>query len=176
MVETNYKSYQHVINLSAPSKPSSRRTNRVGKPQLQPVKRRTKSGCLTCRQRKKKCDEDKVDGKCQACTRNFLQCCWPQVSVAVKEVSSPIQNATSHYPTPAASPIVGATVLDSEVNYVMLPPREEKTQKAGKTTSNNGALSPTPSPRLTPKEEQDRIKCQFYVTSVDNNRVCDINV
>jgi hypothetical protein len=57
----------------------------------------------------------------------------------------------------------------------MLPPRAEKAQKP-KTALNSGALSPTPSPRLTPKEEQERIKCQFYVTSVDNNRVCDINV
>ncbi|RLV83864.1 hypothetical protein JA9_003578 [Meyerozyma sp. JA9] len=174
MVETNYKSYQQVINLSTPSKPSSRRTNKVGKPSSQPVKRRTKSGCLTCRQRKKKCDEDKVDGKCQACTRNFLQCCWPQAAVATKEIPQN-HNATSHYPTPAASPITGATVIDSEVNYVMLPPRAEKAQKP-KTAPNSGALSPTPSPRLTPKEEQERIKCQFYVTSVDNNRVCDINV
>ncbi|KAI3403016.1 hypothetical protein KGF56_004269 [Candida oxycetoniae] len=26
-----------------------------------------------------KCDENRLNGKCQACTRNFLQCCWPEV-------------------------------------------------------------------------------------------------
>ncbi|KAJ5698461.1 fungal-specific transcription factor domain-containing protein [Penicillium macrosclerotiorum] len=36
---------------------------------------RTRTGCLTCRQRKKKCDETKP--QCQACTRNDLNCSWP---------------------------------------------------------------------------------------------------
>ena len=36
--------------------------------------RRTKHGCLTCRRRKKKCDE--VKPQCAGCRRNDLQCCW----------------------------------------------------------------------------------------------------
>lgn len=36
---------------------------------------RTRTGCLPCRQRKKKCDEAKP--QCRACTRNKLQCAWP---------------------------------------------------------------------------------------------------
>ncbi|KAL4995597.1 fungal-specific transcription factor domain-containing protein [Aspergillus recurvatus] len=36
---------------------------------------RTRSGCLTCRRRKKKCDEQKP--RCVACTRNSLFCSWP---------------------------------------------------------------------------------------------------
>lgn len=36
---------------------------------------RTRTGCLPCRRRKKKCDEAKP--QCQACTRNKLQCAWP---------------------------------------------------------------------------------------------------
>jgi hypothetical protein len=36
---------------------------------------RTRTGCLTCRQRKKKCDE--VKPHCRACERNKLDCLWP---------------------------------------------------------------------------------------------------
>ncbi|KAB8262252.1 fungal-specific transcription factor domain-containing protein [Aspergillus pseudonomiae] len=36
---------------------------------------RTRTGCLCCRQRKKKCDETKP--QCRACTRNKLKCAWP---------------------------------------------------------------------------------------------------
>ncbi|KIW81500.1 hypothetical protein Z517_04525 [Fonsecaea pedrosoi CBS 271.37] len=36
---------------------------------------RTKTGCLTCRRRKKKCDELKPT--CTGCARNFIECQWP---------------------------------------------------------------------------------------------------
>ncbi|KAL9567445.1 hypothetical protein ACKAV7_008395 [Fusarium commune] len=36
---------------------------------------RCRSGCLTCRQRKKKCDEGKPD--CSSCLRNHVRCRWP---------------------------------------------------------------------------------------------------
>jgi hypothetical protein len=36
---------------------------------------RTRHGCLTCRRRKKKCDETKPS--CVACARNCLDCSWP---------------------------------------------------------------------------------------------------
>ncbi|KAL5364482.1 fungal-specific transcription factor domain-containing protein [Aspergillus floccosus] len=39
------------------------------------VNARTKTGCLPCRRRKKKCDEAKP--QCRACERNKLECAWP---------------------------------------------------------------------------------------------------
>lgn len=36
---------------------------------------RTRTGCVSCRQRKKKCDE--VKPQCRACVRNKLKCTWP---------------------------------------------------------------------------------------------------
>ncbi|KIY02167.1 uncharacterized protein Z520_02305 [Fonsecaea multimorphosa CBS 102226] len=36
---------------------------------------RTKTGCLTCRVRKKKCDE--IRPICAGCARNFIDCQWP---------------------------------------------------------------------------------------------------
>ncbi|CDH13196.1 uncharacterized protein ZBAI_04982 [Zygosaccharomyces bailii ISA1307] len=40
-------------------------------------KRRSITGCLTCRKRRKKCDETKPS--CKACNRNFLECTWPKI-------------------------------------------------------------------------------------------------
>lgn len=37
--------------------------------------RRAKTGCITCRRRRKKCDETKP--RCTACSRNRLLCAWP---------------------------------------------------------------------------------------------------
>lgn len=42
---------------------------------LRPNYPRTKTGCLTCRRRRKKCDETRPD--CTGCRRNGLACTWP---------------------------------------------------------------------------------------------------
>ncbi|OGM40773.1 hypothetical protein ABOM_011131 [Aspergillus bombycis] len=47
---------------------------------------RTRTGCLSCRQRKKKCDETKP--QCQACTRNKLKCTWPPHIVRIFGLNS----------------------------------------------------------------------------------------
>ena len=49
---------------------------------------RTRSGCLTCRRRRKKCDELKPT--CLACWRNCIQCTWP--------VEVPTDSTTSQRP------------------------------------------------------------------------------
>jgi len=51
-----------------PKKPSYRAVMRL-------PKTRTKTGCFTCRKRKKKCDEK--GPVCLGCSRNFLKCVWP---------------------------------------------------------------------------------------------------
>jgi hypothetical protein len=49
----------------------------MGVPTAQPRIRnvRVKTGCLTCRARRKKCDEAKPI--CSGCARNFIDCNWP---------------------------------------------------------------------------------------------------
>lgn len=54
--------------------------------QCSSAKRRSVTGCLTCRRRKKKCDETRPT--CDACNRNFLECSWPQ-NVTNKSKSKP---------------------------------------------------------------------------------------
>ncbi|KAB8216341.1 fungal-specific transcription factor domain-containing protein [Aspergillus novoparasiticus] len=44
-------------------------------PRRRPAHLRTKTGCLTCRKRKKKCDE--TPGTCSNCARRWLSCEWP---------------------------------------------------------------------------------------------------
>lgn len=43
-----------------------------------PKRIRSKTGCLTCRRRKKKCDETKP--QCKACVRLKLECEWPTLT------------------------------------------------------------------------------------------------
>lgn len=40
-------------------------------------KRRSKTGCFTCRYIKRKCDEEKIEGKCKNCYTSYLECFWP---------------------------------------------------------------------------------------------------
>lgn len=44
------------------------------RPVDRPLFKRTKYGCITCRRRKKKCDE--VKPRCAGCKWNDLPCCW----------------------------------------------------------------------------------------------------
>ncbi|KAJ5364808.1 fungal-specific transcription factor domain-containing protein [Penicillium cataractarum] len=53
---------------------------------------RSLTGCLTCRQRKKKCDERKP--KCIGCTRNGLQCAWPVAGTSSKPPKSVLRAAS----------------------------------------------------------------------------------
>ena len=46
---------------------------------------RDKRGCLTCRQRKKKCDS--AQGPCTACQRLNLQCMWEQERIVLPSES-----------------------------------------------------------------------------------------
>lgn len=41
------------------------------------TKKRTKSGCFTCRFIKRKCDETRIEGKCTTCYNAFMECFWP---------------------------------------------------------------------------------------------------
>ncbi|KAH7202660.1 fungal-specific transcription factor domain-containing protein [Fusarium oxysporum] len=48
--------------------------------------KRSRTGCLNCRHRKKKCSEEKP--QCRGCSRNNLHCTWPQ-DVNEKAITTP---------------------------------------------------------------------------------------
>ncbi|CAN3476246.1 hypothetical protein DICA0_D13014 [Diutina catenulata] len=147
MSEMTYRDYQQVLDINirakAPKASSKRAINKISK--QSPIRKRTKTGCLTCRKRKKKCDESVVNGKCQGCTRNFLDCCWDA-------------------PKPE-SPVVPATVARS--NSVSSESSEASTSSSCSSASYNKCsisallapedddVSPLSSPRPAMKREMD---------------------
>ncbi|KAJ5114178.1 hypothetical protein N7456_002712 [Penicillium angulare] len=59
-------------------------------PRRRPAHLRTKTGCLTCRNRKKKCDEARAP--CLNCTKRNIECVW-QRSPNLQRPASPAENA-----------------------------------------------------------------------------------
>ncbi|KAH3669311.1 hypothetical protein OGAPHI_001432 [Ogataea philodendri] len=57
---------------------SRTKRGRMTKPKKEtpPAKRRVRTGCLTCRRKHKKCDENRP--KCDFCTAKGLECVWPE--------------------------------------------------------------------------------------------------
>lgn len=171
----DYKSYQQVLDLSR-TKQSLSKCKAKNATDPGPTKRRTKSGCLTCRSRKKKCDEEKIDGKCQACIRNFLDCCWstaaPATTIATtaSKPSQPQKTPKAAHPKPAKfTPRAGtgASAYPSPLSSPKLMSVEEKLLRSPK------AITKLSKPRrASPKEAA---VTQFVVTSFDKDRMlCQI--
>ncbi|EGU73508.1 hypothetical protein FOXB_15971 [Fusarium oxysporum f. sp. conglutinans Fo5176] len=68
--------------------------------------KRSRTGCLNCRHRKKKCSEEKP--QCRGCSRNNLHCAWPQ-DVNEKAITPP--------PLPK-NPIASADERPSPGHYI----------------------------------------------------------
>lgn len=72
-----------------------------------PPKTRSRNGCLTCRKRKKKCDEK--GPVCSGCERNYIKCVWPDhikskvdppvIAIKVEDGVGPLLIDTSDIPT-----------------------------------------------------------------------------
>ncbi|KAI5968322.1 hypothetical protein CANMA_002538 [Candida margitis] len=159
-MDCSYRSYQQVLNISVKpsplSSPSTKKENcsrsKVTKTRKDesPIKRRTKTGCFTCRKRKKKCDEDKVNGKCQACTRNFLECCWPEYATS-KESKMELK-ADVKSPTVRSTKCDISSLLSSPVNHEA-PLSPEITIKSMPSKVKQDA-NPYPSPIQSPVSHQ----------------------
>lgn len=70
---------------------------------------RSKNGCLTCRGKRKKCDETKP--QCKACVRSVQACVW---SSDDKQDSQNNSNSDSTPPTNASSELTNRGVKKSE--------------------------------------------------------------
>lgn len=171
----NYKAYQQVLDLAGEKK-------RITKTRISLAtapKKRTKSGCLTCRKRKKKCDEEKVGGKCQACIRNFLDCCWPGdapktqeeevKTVKVEVVSSPSRGASA-YPSPMMSPKSETGDDCKDIMPLALPESKYKVMKVTKPATKKSSKK-GPNHFIVTSFDLDRALCQVKVwteTGVSN--------
>ncbi|TDL26232.1 hypothetical protein BD410DRAFT_573060 [Rickenella mellea] len=77
-------------------------TVRTEQPQRKrPKYTRSKTGCLTCRMKKIKCDEAKPS--CQRCTHGQRECTWPENLPAKKKVPSRKSSAADERPSPVES-------------------------------------------------------------------------
>lgn len=166
-----YKDYQQVLNLSSTPKAKKplKKSAAVAAPAA-PVKRRTKTGCFTCRRRKKKCDMEKTDGKCQACIRNFLECSWPdapthihtpQQKPCVPATPEPVKisKGAEAYPSPVHSPSSEYHSEGEEIKSFSLPQSKSyKITKASKTC-----------------DKKSKEKTKFIITSFNvDNELCHV--
>ncbi|KAL2785536.1 hypothetical protein BJX66DRAFT_347412 [Aspergillus keveii] len=77
------------------------------RPRRAPAHLRTKTGCLTCRKRRKKCDEQQ--GTCRNCDRRWLTCIWPSPPVADASCT-----LTRSQEAPGALPVTSADIDGSQ--------------------------------------------------------------
>lgn len=146
---SDYKSYQKVLNLSI--RPDKIKKPKIKKSQNVTGNTRTKTGCLTCRKRKKKCDEDIVNGKCQGCTRNFLDCSWPVLSALKLQEKLTKQRKLS---------ISSDNDSDSDCS-----------------TISNSTVATITSPKMLPisyPSPKSPGKNMFVVTCLDNDQMCSL--
>lgn len=158
----DYKTYQQVLDLSS-SKESQLKCKAKAVKAPSAVKKRTKSGCLTCRGRKKKCDEEKVDGKCQACIRNFLDCCWPTSAKTTLETTPVAPTETPTKTKLAPQPNKGASAYPSPLPSPKLLSVEDKLLRSQQST-----MKVTKPRKAAPRA---KAAAQFVVTSFDKDRM-----
>lgn len=104
---------------------------------------RTKTGCLTCRTRRKKCDE--VGPVCTGCSRNYLECIWPS--------GTPARQAPPGQPHFR----MGVHIEHIELYRPLSPPEDQKTTSEGSLSSPPPEQGPSPSVnRYTSSPEQQR--------------------
>ncbi|KAJ5279076.1 hypothetical protein N7478_004448 [Penicillium angulare] len=89
---------------------------------------RSRSGCLSCRRRKKKCDEKKPI--CTACLRNNLGCVWPDPSTQDGQFASQLHGLSTRpaaesdawaFAFVGARPNLPTTTIPSSLSHLVLP-------------------------------------------------------
>ncbi|EGW32420.1 uncharacterized protein SPAPADRAFT_61489 [Spathaspora passalidarum NRRL Y-27907] len=177
---TSYRSYQQVLDISIKQKSNktnvasvtssaittaTKKITKVKKDDSN-IKRRTKTGCLTCRKRKKKCDEDKVNGKCQGCTRNFLECCWPEAAPVAPATTKELASITK-------SPTLRSTKCNIS-SLLATPIKTEVTQvKCEKSTKVEPV--PYPSPISSPEFTEAKLAANHEVNVISLPPLFNVN-
>lgn len=95
--------------------------------------RRSRTGCFTCRSRKKKCNEARPI--CSGCRRNDLECCWPApVSSAKRPKEGNIKPTT----TAALQPALSKTLTTFDSGAVIFRPRPASFSHSVPSLKENG--------------------------------------
>ncbi|KAH7144498.1 fungal-specific transcription factor domain-containing protein [Dactylonectria estremocensis] len=117
-------------------KPSRTRAN---------VMSRSRTGCLTCRRRKKKCDEQKP--ACGGCERNMLDCNWPTyptvfVGAQRRQARSPPVSILAHQQSTTSQ----ETTLRGSTKLNIAKSHHHQLQSQDVENSSVSSCSNTPSP------------------------------
>ncbi|KAI0018497.1 hypothetical protein F4780DRAFT_518722 [Xylariomycetidae sp. FL0641] len=119
------------------------------------IKRRTKTGCLTCRKRRIKCDEQHPH--CKNCQKSKRECLgYDPIFKTQQQHASNIQPAPNHH-TSSASPSPGdpqsatASTASAATSYTHVPPVSSNT--APGTTLYDPALAAAANPQAAIKNE-----------------------
>ncbi|KDQ53454.1 hypothetical protein JAAARDRAFT_136956 [Jaapia argillacea MUCL 33604] len=78
------------------------RPNNAAPQRKRPKYTRSKTGCLTCRAKKIKCDETKPS--CMRCTHGQRECTWPEGVPSRKKPAPKKQHSADNHPSTAGSP------------------------------------------------------------------------
>lgn len=111
---------------STPQQPSFPLSSPISgrfKPRIRRNFPRSKSGCLTCRSRRKKCDE--TVPICRSCDRRNVQCSWPPPEIQEEvglsnhnDFKTPIRSSMSHsVQSPASNGTPTLQTSNSSANY-----------------------------------------------------------
>ncbi|EAL18620.1 hypothetical protein CNBJ0450 [Cryptococcus deneoformans B-3501A] len=99
---------------------SSARTSGLDRIRQRKAHSRSRKGCLVCRQRHKRCDENFVDGSCDRCRRSGFQCVQRPGEERLKYVNL-LAGKASDSETPSAGP---STETASTTAIPYSPPRD----------------------------------------------------
>ncbi|TKY90687.1 hypothetical protein EX895_000685 [Sporisorium graminicola] len=140
------------IDAAGPSSPPPQRTRKPGEV-------RSRSGCITCKQRRKKCDEDfriRQNGatSCNRCADRGLHCEFSSHVTPQRPAHQQQQQRPSPYPTSSATPSGSSKIPSRAVRGPSATPIVQQAElpsvAAGSAApSNSGMLGATPSNTFT---------------------------
>lgn len=84
---------QHVYEQQAQSESPLQKGPAVYRPRIRRNFSRSKAGCLTCRSRRKKCDEQ--EATCGGCLKKNVECLWPNLQPKKSQNDDPDQRTSS---------------------------------------------------------------------------------
>lgn len=88
----------------------------VGVGLLPKTRSRSRTGCLTCRRRKKKCDEE-LYPTCLNCKKKLLGCEWPEIKHELNKKLKQVRYIQNN-PTSLATPNITETISNGTINLV----------------------------------------------------------
>ncbi|KAH7120494.1 fungal-specific transcription factor domain-containing protein [Dactylonectria macrodidyma] len=147
-----------------------------GAPRQRRFAPRSRVGCVTCRQRRKRCEGDAGQGECGACLRLNLECVWAarvQISDA-DSTSSGTPSCWALQGTETASTVRSSrrSAISTETSWrpsTRLSTRSRAKQAIVPVTPDNVQPSPSPSPSALGHIELDdadqRIIMSYYIHS-----------